>query len=120
MPNELAKRLDIMLTVLNVKEGERARCPFYGFSGIPGILMDTEGNQCALVSDSYSPCYMEFQGQKPNWDECRYHTDKLIQSLKASANSIRVFPEEFMPKDTPSWEGISFSEWYQHVMGRSL
>lgn len=119
MANDIVKKSDIMLPVLHTEE-QRERCPFYGFSGFSGILMDTEGNQCALVTGSHSPCYMEFQGQKPDWDECRYHTDKLIQSLKASAESIRVFPKEFIPEGAHSWEGISLSDWYQHVMGRSL
>jgi hypothetical protein len=53
-------------------------CPFYGralyqkgvFGGTPFLLLDTEGNQCAIVIDSHAPCQMEIHGEVPDWKAC--------------------------------------------------
>ena len=48
------------------------RCPFYGFNkATPPLLLDTEGNQCALAS-GYSPCEMEMQQMVVDWNNCPY------------------------------------------------
>ncbi len=55
-------------------------CPFYGrhlFNtsliqrGTPFTLMDSRGNQCALVTGTYSPCYLELEGREVNWQDCK-------------------------------------------------
>lgn len=55
-------------------------CPFYGrslaesaeFGGIcpPFLLIDTKGNQCALIQSAHSPCRMEMAGQPVEWRAC--------------------------------------------------
>jgi hypothetical protein len=50
----------------------RGSCPFYGKSGIGGVLMDSLGNQCALILDAHAPCRMERAGETPNWTRCRF------------------------------------------------
>ena len=50
-------------------------CPFYGHAiafvnGTHPVMMDTGGNQCALMTGAHSPCRMEIQGARPNWAEC--------------------------------------------------
>lgn len=56
-------------------------CPFYGrhmyipqvTSGgrpFPFILMSQGGNQCALVINSYAPCWMETHNQPIDWKQC--------------------------------------------------
>jgi hypothetical protein len=50
-------------------------CPFYGCAlwkpdPFPVMLLDSHGNQCALVTLSHSPCQMELMGQVPDWRTC--------------------------------------------------
>lgn len=55
-------------------------CPFYGralftsFAGAPDrprfLLIDSRGNQCALVTDAHSPCMLEIAGQPVEWRDC--------------------------------------------------
>lgn len=47
-------------------------CPFYGMHAVPECrtLVTQGGNQCALVIDSYTPCYMEIEGNAPDLDRC--------------------------------------------------
>jgi len=102
---------------------DRHRCPFYGFFGAPaqGVFLDQGGNQCALLTTSYSPCRMEMRGEIPNWDGCPFNIEEDSKKfLRELADSFRVFPDEFRPEGVKSWEGISFRTWYYHVMGRSI
>lgn len=46
------------------------RCRFYGMSGIAGTLKPSYGNQCALVTNSHSPCAMETLGKLPDEETC--------------------------------------------------
>lgn len=52
-------------------------CPFYSHNLVmnhggarPIILIDTSGNQCALIADAIAPCQMEIEGKTPDWKEC--------------------------------------------------
>jgi hypothetical protein len=54
-------------------------CPFYGRAmyqtGLIGgprpiLLLDTRGNQCAIVTTSHTPCSMEVNGEEPDWKAC--------------------------------------------------
>ncbi|MBI2628636.1 hypothetical protein HYW74_00970 [Candidatus Pacearchaeota archaeon] len=103
---------------------ERPRCPFYGFSFTHNILMDQMGNRCACVRESFSPCYIESERREaPNWDICKYNTPEVKQRMttqREQAENVRVFPDELRPSGGDNWEGISFSEWYECVMGRPL
>jgi hypothetical protein len=36
----------------------------------PFWLLAQDGNECALVSSVFAPCYMEIQGQEPDWSKC--------------------------------------------------
>lgn len=46
-------------------------CPFYGQgdTGL-GVLMPTQGNQCAVVRIAHSPCRMEMAGLAVEWESC--------------------------------------------------
>jgi hypothetical protein len=102
----------------------RHRCPFYGFhyAGLPNILVDSMGNQCALCLGSYSLCEMEtFKKEKPDWDKCSRNTGEHGDILKEAIASSRVFPDEFRPLSKakilkPRWVGIPFKEWFDYVM----
>jgi hypothetical protein len=53
-------------------------CPFYGRSGARfPILLQSGGNQCALLVHSFSPCEMEMIGRAPDWKEC-----ELVKSFR--------------------------------------
>ncbi len=53
-------------------------CPFYGRAlflpqapgGFPFILVQQSGNQCALKTSRYAPCYMELESEQPDWQKC--------------------------------------------------
>lgn len=50
-------------------------CPFYGCAlhalrEGEVVVMLTNGNQCALMTSSHSPCRMEIQGAPHQWSEC--------------------------------------------------
>ena len=99
-------------------EKQRHRCPFYGFYIAPGVLLDSEGNQCALITNSYSPCQMHICGELPNWGACPINTEEKRKSVEVISDFFMVFPQEFKPKDKKSWEGMPFKEWQEHVMGK--
>lgn len=45
-------------------------CPFYGKNGMFGRLLDSGGNQCALIVTSYAPCVMQMDGEEPDGKTC--------------------------------------------------
>lgn len=100
---------------------ERHPCPFYGFylSPIGGALLDQEGNQCALIKGSYSPCQMEMQKQTPDWNECSYNCEKNKSNIRTISRKYRAFPKEFWPDEESSWAGIPFKRWMRYVMRKS-
>jgi len=97
--------------------GRRPPCPFYGFDATFDVLVmnDSGGDQCALKTDSYSPCQMEIVGDTPNWFVCPLNTDKNRRRLERSLEKIRVFPREFRPAKARSWRGISLEIWVRHI-----
>jgi hypothetical protein len=63
-------------------EGERRiklMCPFYGYAlfhheavgGGDTIMVPSQGNQCALITDAHSPCAMQIDGLRPEWEKCQ-------------------------------------------------
>jgi hypothetical protein len=34
------------------------------------LLLDTRGNQCALVTDKHAPCMLEIDGEAVEWSDC--------------------------------------------------
>ncbi len=99
---------------------ERKKCPFYGFhiAGIDyGAMMDSAGNQCALIKSSYSPCGMEKLGKAPNWNICPIMKREQKERLEKHIAEFKVFPNEFHPKNEKSWAGILFKDWIKYVMG---
>jgi hypothetical protein len=48
------------------------RCPFYGKSGLAGVLWDSGGNQCALIVDRHAPCMWAIMGLRPDWERCKF------------------------------------------------
>lgn len=61
-------------------------CPFYGRHMTDGrhmtenrfLLIDQNGNQCAIVKDAYAPCFMEIEGNTPDWKTCPRLADILV------------------------------------------
>lgn len=57
---------------------DRHPCPFFGKHAVTpapgqGALIPSEGNQCALVTDSYRPCYLEVRGDPPELEACEWN-----------------------------------------------
>ena len=94
-------------------EREQHPCPFYGMAMGEGYFLDTNGNQCALISGRHSPCKMELDGEKPNWYNCSHNNSEIILDLMNRNPPIKIFPDELK-------KGINFKEWYEYVMGKSL
>jgi len=103
-----------------VIEKQRYQCPFYGFHMAMGMLMDQSGNQCALITDSYSPCQMEIRSQTPNWNECPLNNEENSRALEKIADQLTIFPEEFHPKEAKSWRGMPFKNWQKYIMERGV
>jgi len=99
------------------KEKERPACPFYGFHIAPkyNAMVDQEGNQCALMMDSYSPCKMEIQGLEPCWNICSFYSSNSIEIVKDIEHKLRVFPRELHPPKAREWEGIAFKDWMKYL-----
>jgi hypothetical protein len=64
-------------------------CPFYGRAmyqtGVigtprPFLLLETGGNQCALVVTSHAPCMMEICGEVPEWKTCPQVRDMRMEA----------------------------------------
>jgi len=95
---------------------ERYSCPFYGFSGMFGIFIDSAGNQCGLETRSYSPCPMESKGEKPCWDKCYFNTEETNKAIETTLKDVKVFPAEFRPPGLREWEGISLKKWMDYIL----
>ncbi|HEY4501791.1 MAG TPA: hypothetical protein VJJ20_01850 [Candidatus Paceibacterota bacterium] len=99
---------------------ERTKCPFCGFMGLPGALMDQSGNACALTFE-HSPCSMEMADQPPCWDQCkRWNNPNNQESIKKLLETFNAFPKEFEPNRSSSWEGINAMAWFRYVTGRDF
>ncbi len=107
-----------------VFEKKRYKCPFYGFasgtmfSSDAPIFMDTDGNQCALATSSFSPCRMEKEGNVPDWNNCSLNCkDKESkEALLFIKKNFKIFPKEFVPQGKSPWKGLSFSKWWKYIM----
>lgn len=101
----------------------RKQCPFYGMSHpiMVGHLLDSEGNQCALITSSHSPCKMEMAGQAPDWDKCGFlNHDGNSSGVAALVQKGTAYPNELCPIPEGGGEraGMPIKEWFPHVMGR--
>lgn len=54
-------------------------CPFYGHgdTGL-GMLIPTQGNQCAVVRIAHSPCRMEMAGRPVEWESCVLRSGRAV------------------------------------------
>lgn len=43
------------------------------------VLLETGGNQCAIVLSARSPCYLEIEGQPVDWQACQRVKDLTPQ-----------------------------------------
>jgi len=67
-----------------------AHCVFYGRSWIhPGMLLASDGNQCALVVEAHAPCYMERAGDMPDARRCT-----LIQIARIRGDMIATWIDQ--------------------------
>ena len=79
----------------NISQGDplERNCPFYGYHlalvGRPFVLLNSRGNQCAIVVDAFSPCYLEIEGKPVDWRVC----------VRVADRRINISPEEL---DKPS------------------
>ena len=93
---------------------ENAKCPFYGFMTMMNSLTDQQGNQCALVTDRYSPCEMEMEKETPCWDKCGYNlqNEGFVDKLEELDFTVSIKGRS---------EDVPIRTWYNHVMhGKSL
>jgi hypothetical protein len=78
-------------------------CVFYGKSGVANfMLVETHGNQCALVVTSHHPCAMEMEGVAPDDKQC-----PLIEIMRDHPGDFpyqQVLIEEFLDKRKRSYE----------------
>jgi hypothetical protein len=93
---------------------KNAKCPFYGFITMINCITDQKGNQCALITDRYSPCYMEMEDKTPCWEECKYNKQNpgFVEKLASTEFTVNLEGRDNIP----------FKQWYEHVMqhGKTL
>lgn len=119
---QLLRRFRKKSEITPIKMIPRHRCPFYGFGqGFPASFMDTKGNQCALITGSFSPCPMKMNGDTPDWNACTFfNTEENSEVISEIEKGGQIFPKEFDPPNQRTWGGISFSRWKEYVMGDSV
>lgn len=96
----------------------RTKCPFYGFASVGSIMMDTDGNQCALCA-AFIPCGMEMKGEYPSWEKCDVIITPDKKKLIWSLDKVIVFPNEFFPPSKKRWSGKPFTGWYSYIVGET-
>jgi hypothetical protein len=97
----------------------RPQCPFYGFVGMAGAMIDNRGNACALAR-AHMPCAMEREGQTPCWDECaRWNNGERRDDVGIFLSRAQAFPDELMRDRANGWQGVSGAEWFRRIMGRA-
>jgi hypothetical protein len=94
-----------------MEKGDRPACPFYGFAHWPGLLMDSEGNQCAL-KDGHAPCQMEMNGEVPNWKTCPENTGVVLLQFA----EVEVAPRELREQSGQ----VPFHVWFALTVGDTL
>jgi len=100
-------------------EKKQCKCPFYGFSlvGEPiKVLMDSKGNQCALIIGSHSPCKMEIQQKPIDWNICPISTENIHSAIERIMDEYTIFPDKLEPEGAGDWNGIKFRQWYEYIM----
>ena len=82
-------------------------CPFYGHAvafvnGTHPVMMETGGNQCALITGAHSPCRMELEGDPAQWEKCKRNPenngtgyDLTIRQRMTREEARRRFPGAF-------------------------
>tara|TARA_Y100000034_G_C6888479_1_gene408324 strand:+ start:1185 stop:1526 length:342 start_codon:yes stop_codon:yes gene_type:complete len=98
---------------------EGYQCPFYGFSNLPqNTLIYSGGNQCALITNSFSPCQMEMRKETPDWTKCNFNQDdaETRSGLEKIFNNVNVWLTEHHPEGTKGTETLPFKQWYDEVM----
>ena len=66
-------------------------CPFYSASlhferGVNhgGVLSNSGGNQCALITSAHSPCWMEIgESRAPDWTACPRNPEFVTEVVRA-------------------------------------
>ena len=96
----------------------RPPCPFYGFIGIVGaeVLLDNNGNACGLTM-SHSPCKMEVDNQKPDWENCNhFNREGEVETIAKVLNKFTIFPDELRPLHLVEWSGVSVRGWFHLIV----
>ncbi|MGH6629862.1 MAG: hypothetical protein ACREB3_09035, partial [Burkholderiales bacterium] len=110
------------------------KCKYYGFHAVPKhrLIVSQGGNQCALVTESYAPCYMEISGQAPDLDLCALKstsraTDfalfRRVTRVEAAANLERMgrvwqylHSEVSAAEDAADWDRWLALRAAQHIL----
>ena len=88
----------------------RHPCPFFGKSAVPlspddasrGSLIPSGGNQCALVTESFRPCYLEVRGDPPELEACEWnHSARAHQFANYQTVELKGAPDENAPDSSP-------------------
>ena len=95
----------------------RKPCPFYGFHKAMNLLIDSKGNQCALIPSSDNSCRMEVYAKMiPNWNLCSFDTLPVQMELEKIADSTLVFPREEIPFEKIPGIDLTLRDWMKYVM----
>jgi hypothetical protein len=99
-----------------VRQKDRYKCPFYGFSLTPGYFSDQENNQCALIISSDHPCDIKSNNKTPDWNNCYLNNMSNSNGIKEIIENYRTNASEFRPEGVNKWRGIPFRYFYDYIM----
>lgn len=91
-------------------------CPFYACNLAPnfGLVENRGSNQCALITDEHSPCYMEvFEKRSPDWIECP--RNPMFTSLLPGTPTEPTFFVSFT-EPVPAETSHRFLKHWQHML----
>ena len=95
---------------------ERPPCPFYGFDGTnKRVYFGSKGNQCALITERYTLCQMEKEGDTPDWRGCPFNTQENREAISKLLDHLRIYPGEFQPPSGKGIRGITLRAWFEYL-----
>jgi len=74
--------------------------------------VDSRGNQCALFTDYFTSCHLDWIGEIPDWEKCPMNNPENRERIERVKSRSRVYPEEF------GKNGILLADWIDYIMNK--
>ena len=108
------------LDLTPVRYLERTKCPFFGFTQVGNLFIDTGvGNdRCALVRGSDCSCLMLKSDLVPDWNSCMNNSENFSLALERMMRDCEILADEFIEDEQEDRTGlphVPFSFWYSYI-----